>query len=233
MAPGHEFKTAFKTRYGLFEYLVMPFGLMNAPAQFQAHMQSIFGDLLDILVVIYLDDILIFSKNLEEYQAVVREVLRQLQQHGLYAKVSKYQFHCQSVEFLSMIVTSKGLEMCKDKVEAIQKWPTPTTVKEVQAFLGFANFYRWFIYNYSRIAVPLTMLTCKDHKFEWTPQTDNAFKELRSRFLQPLVLLHPNFEHPFVVGTDASDMATRGILSQRGEDGHLLLMHTGAQKCHQ
>ena len=128
MAPGHKLKMALKSRYGLFKYLVMPFGLTNAPAQFQSHMQNIFSDLLDILVVIYLDDILIFSKNLEEHRQVVREVLRQLQKYGLYAKESKCEFHCQSVEFLGMIVSSKGLEMCRDKVQTIQEWPVPKTV---------------------------------------------------------------------------------------------------------
>ena len=112
MALGHKFKMAFKTRYGLFEYLVIPFGLTNAPAQFQSHMQNIFSDLLDISVVIYLDDILIFSKNLDEHRQVVQEVLRRLQKYGLYAKESKCEFHRQSMEFLEMIVSLKGLEMC-------------------------------------------------------------------------------------------------------------------------
>ena len=161
MAMGHEFKTPFKTSYGLFEYLVMPFGLTNAPAQFQEHIQTIFSDLLDISVVIYLDDILIFSKNLKEHQAIVREVLGRLQQHGLYAKASKCQFHCNSVEFLGLIVSRNGLKMCLDKVQAIRDCPTPKSVKEVQAFLGFANFYRRFIEDYSKITLPLTKLTQK------------------------------------------------------------------------
>ena len=109
MAPGHEFKTAFKTRYGLYEYLVMPFGLTNAPAQFQAHMQNIFSDLLDISVVVYLDDILIFSANLEAHQAVVCEVLKRLHKHGLYAKAAKCEFHKDSVEFMGMTVSASGL----------------------------------------------------------------------------------------------------------------------------
>ena len=180
MAMGHKFKTAFKTRYGLFEYLVMPFGLTNAPAQFQAHMQTIFSDLLDISVVIYLDDILIFSKKLEEHQAIVREVLRQLQQHGLYAKASKCQFHCSSVEFLGLIVSGNGLKMCPDKVQAIRDWPTLKSVKEVQAFLGFANFYWRFIEDYSKITVPLTKLTRKNELFEWTNSTQVTFEELCS-----------------------------------------------------
>jgi hypothetical protein len=116
MAPGHKFKKAFKTRYGLFEYLVMPFGLINALAQFQAHMQNIFSDLLHIFVVIYLEDILIFSENLNAHQQVVQEVLQRLHKHGLYAKASKCEFHRDSVEFLGMIVLAKGLEMYQDKV---------------------------------------------------------------------------------------------------------------------
>ena len=221
MAPGHEFKTAFKTRYGLYEYLVMPFGLTNAPAQFQAHMQNIFSDLLDISVVVYLDDILIFSTNLEDHQAVVREVLHRLCKHGLYAKAAKCEFHKDSVEFLGMTVSANGLQMCQDKVQVIKDWPTPTTIKELQAFLGFTNFYRRFIVDYSHVAVPLTNLTQKGHSFQWTPTADAAFTDLRSRFLKAPVLIHPNFEKPFVVETDASDTATGGILSQRGDDGHL------------
>jgi len=165
MALGHEFKTAFKTRYSLFEYLVMLFGLTNAPAQFQSHMQNIFGDLLDISVVIYLDDILIFSKNLEEHRQVGCEVLRRLQENGLYAKESKCEFHRQSVEFLGMTVSARGLEMCRDKVQTIQEWLIPTSVKEVQTFLGFANFYRRFIDDYSKVAMPLIALTRKNQHF--------------------------------------------------------------------
>jgi len=125
------------------------------------------------------------------------------------------------VEFLGMIVSEKGLEMCQDKIRAIRNWPTPNTLKEVQAFLGFANFYRRFICDYSKIAVPLTALTQKNQQFEWTLHAQDAFNELRSRFLQAPVLIHPNFELPFVVETDASDSATGGIISQKGEDGHL------------
>lgn len=221
MTPGHEFKTTFKMRYGLFEYLVMPFGLTNAPAQFQAHMQYNVSDLLDISVVIYLDDILIFSKDLEEHQHVVREVLTRLQQHGLYAKASKCEFHRSSLEFLGMFVSNKGLEMCPDKVQAIREWPTPKTIKEVQAFLGFANFYRRFICDYSKIAVPLTTLTKKNQSLQWTQITQEAFEEIRSRFLKAPLLIYPNFETPFIIATNASDTATGEILSQHGEDGHL------------
>lgn len=120
-----------------------------------------------------------------------------------------------------MIVSGKGLEMCPDKVQAIREWPTPKTVKEVQAFLGFANFYHRFICDYSKIAVPLTTLTQKNQPFQWTQLIQEAFEEIQSRFLKAPLLIHPNFEKPFIVETEASDTATRGILSQHGEDGHL------------
>lgn len=120
-----------------------------------------------------------------------------------------------------MMVSDKGLEMCQDKVQAIRNWPIPKTLKEVQAFIGFANFYRRFILDYSKITNPLTALTKKNCKFEWTSQTQEVFNALRSRFLQAPVLIHPNFDRAFVVETDASDTATGGILSQQGEDGHL------------
>ena len=134
MTLGHEFKTAFKIRYGLFEYLVMPLRLTNAPTQFQSHMQNIFSDLLDISAVIYLDDILIFSKNLEEHIKVVWEVLRQLQEHGLYAKESKCKFHHQSMEFFEMTILANGLQMCQDKVQTIQNWPIPNPLKKFKHF---------------------------------------------------------------------------------------------------
>ena len=233
MAPGHEFKTAFKTRYSLFEYLVMPFGLTNAPAQFQAHMQSIFGDLLDISVVIYLDDILIFSKTFEEHQQVVREVLLRLKRNGLFLKASKCEFHRNSVEFLGMIVSAQGLTMCEDKVHVIKEWPIPKIVKEVQSFLGFANFYRRFICNYSQIAIPLTTLTQKNQVFQWTHQANKAFEELKARFCQAPVLIHPDFQRPFVIETDAFDTAMGGILSQYASDGHLHPCAYQTQKCPQ
>lgn len=137
MALGHEYKTAFKTCYDLSEYLVMPFGLTNALAQFRAHMQNIFNNLLDISMVIYLDDILIFSNNLEEHQLIVWDVLQRLQWHGIYVKASnsKCQFHKSAMEILGMIVSEKGLEMYQDKVQAIhQEWPIPRQLRKSRHF---------------------------------------------------------------------------------------------------
>ena len=159
---GDEWKTAFRTRYGHFEYNVMPFGLTNAPAVFQHMMNDIFREHLDDFVVIYLDDILIFSKNEEEHEKHVRLVLEKLRKRGLYAKLEKCLFHQTEMEFLGFIATTEGLKMDPKKVEAIVSWEVPKTVRDVQCFLGFANFYQIFIKNYSQVAAPLTWLTCKD-----------------------------------------------------------------------
>ena len=141
IADGDKWKTAFRTRYGSFEWLVMPFGLSNAPAAFQRFMNDIFADLLDVSVVIYLDDILIYSEDLASHKNHMREVLRRLRKHGLYAREDKCEFHKTSVEFLGFILTPEGLIMADDKVKIIQDWLEPRKVKDIQSFLGFANFY--------------------------------------------------------------------------------------------
>ncbi|CDO72815.1 hypothetical protein BN946_scf184994.g68 [Trametes cinnabarina] len=159
IAPGDEWKTAFRTRYGSFEWLVMPFGLSNAPAAFQRFVNDIFSDLLDVCVVIYLDDILIYSDTPEKHWEHVKEVLRRLQKNKLYARADKCEFHTTSVEYLGYILSLDGLTMSESKVKAILDWPEPRKVRDIQAFPGFANFYRRFIPNYSEIVLPLTHLT--------------------------------------------------------------------------
>ena len=157
-----EWKTAFQTCYSSFEWLVMPFGLTNGPTAFQRFMNDIFGDLLDQCIVVYLDNILIYSDNPEQHTKHVQEVLWHLQKHGLYAQAKKCEWHCRSVEFLGYITSSEGLTMADNKIHAILDWPEPQKVKDVQSFLGFANFYQRFIHNYSEITVPLTRLTQKE-----------------------------------------------------------------------
>ncbi|CEL55451.1 hypothetical protein RSOLAG1IB_01463 [Rhizoctonia solani AG-1 IB] len=137
---GDEWKTAFCTKYGLFESLVMTFGLTNALAAFQYFMNNLFQDLLDVYVIIYLDNILIFSKDEVEHEAHVHEVLQRLEAAQLFCKGSKCKFHCTQVEYLGIIVSNKGFLLDKLKIQAVQEWPIPTTVKQVQSFLGFANF---------------------------------------------------------------------------------------------
>jgi hypothetical protein len=215
--PGDEWKTTFRCRYGQFEYLVMPFGLTNAPSVFQALMNDVFSDLLDIVCVIYLDDILIFSKTLEEHHGHVTEVLRRLTTNSLYAKLEKCIFHVHSVDFLGYIVSDEGLSMDPKRVESIANWKAPSSVKEVQIFLGFANFYRSFIEGYSRVCLPITNLLKKDQVFSWTKDCQNSFDLLKKNFSSAPLLVHADSSLPFLLETDASDFAISGILSQEHE----------------
>jgi hypothetical protein len=159
IAESDEPKTAFWTRYGSFEWRVMPFGLTNAPAAFQHFVNSIFADLLDICVVVYLDDILIYSDSPEEHICNVWEVLQRLQEQSLYCSLPKCEFNISTCEYLGYILSPDRLKMSSEKVQAIQDWPVPWKVKDIQFFLGFCNFYRRFIPSYSNINIPLTRLT--------------------------------------------------------------------------
>ena len=166
MGVGEEWKTAFRSRYGLFEYNVVPFGLCNAPAAFQHLMNDVLREYLDDFLVIYLDDILIYSNTKLEHQHHVRLVLQRLREAGLYVKPEKCQFAVSEVSFLGYLISANGIRMDPKKVEAVTSWPTPQSQHDIQVFLGFANFYRRFIKDYSKIAHPLTILTRKDLAFK-------------------------------------------------------------------
>ena len=205
IAPGDEWKTAFRTRYGSFEWLVMPFGLSNAPAAFQRFMNEVFADLLDVCVVVYLDDILIYSDNPDDHRAHVREVLRRLRKHHLYARADKCEFHAESVEYLGYILSREGLTMAESKIKAILDWPEPRKVRDIQSFLGFANFYRRFIHNYSEIVLPLTHLTRKGVPWDFDQKCRNSFNVLKSVFTSTPVLHHWVPDHQITVKTDTLD----------------------------
>jgi len=211
---GDEPKTAVRTHKGVFEYCVMPFGLCNAPAVFQRMMTARFSHLLDVSVVIYLDDILVFSKDKESNLATVREVLRVLQQHGLYAKLSKCCFFVPRVEFLGFIISPDGIEMNPAKLDAVKSWPRPTNRTELQQFLGFANFYRKFVPSFSSVAKPLTDLTSTKVRFAWDAACDRAFHRMKALLLKDTVLKHYRPELPIVVETDASDFGLGAVLTQ-------------------
>ena len=221
IAPGDEWKTAFRTRYGSFEWLVMPFGLSNAPAAFQRFVNEVFADLLDVCVVVYLDDILIYSDNPEDHRKHVREVLRRLRQHKLFARADKCEFHAESVEYLGYILSAQGLTMSDAKVKAILDWPEPRKVRDIQAFLGFANFYRRFIHNYSEIVLPLTRLTRKSVPWHFSEEARKAFNTLKQAFTTAPVLRHWEPDRQITVETDASDYAIAGILSITTDSGEL------------
>ena len=219
--PGDEWKTAFRTRYGHFEYTVMPFGLTNAPAVFQHMANDIFRDFLDIFLIIYLDDLLIYSTTQEEHNAHVQQVLQRLREYGLYAKLEKCSFDCKQVEFLGYVVSSEGISMDPAKVQTVLDWQTPHSVRDIQCFLGFANFYRKFIKGYSTIILPLTRLTQKNQTFIWTASAAQAFLDLKKAFTSAPVLAHVDPIKQFVLEADASDFALGSILSQQGDDGQL------------
>jgi len=215
MAEGEEWKTAFRCRYGLFEYNVMPFGLCNAPGTFQHYMNDTFRDFLDKFLIIYLDDLLIYSDTLAEHKKHVRMVLERLQEAGLCLKPSKCQFHVQEVAFLGFLVGPTGVRMDPAKVEAITSWPAPESVHEVRVFLGLANFYRRFIKNFSKMATPMTALLKKNRRFRWTQEAQSSFDELKLAFTTAPILRHFNPSLPTVVEADASDYAQGGVVSQR------------------
>jgi hypothetical protein len=156
IAEGEEWKAAFRTRYGLFESLVMPFGLTNAPASFQEFINDILRPFLDIFCTALLDNILIYSDNLKEHREHVTAVMTSLKEAGLYLKAEKCETHKEEVKYLGLIVGVNGITMDMKKVQAVENWEAPEKLKEVQAFLGFANFYQRFIWNYSRTVQPLT-----------------------------------------------------------------------------
>jgi len=156
MRKGDEWKTAFRTRYGLFEFQVMPFGLTNTPSTFQDMMNHVLSDLLDVGVLAYMDDILVYAKTEKEHDRLVKEVLQRLQKNGLAVSPEKCVWKAQEVEFLGYVIGRNGIKMAGEKVQAVLEWKTLESLMGVQSFLGFANFYRRFIQNYSRVAQPLT-----------------------------------------------------------------------------
>ena len=219
---GDEWKTAFRTRYGLFEFQVMPFGLTNAPSTFQDMMNHVCSDMLDVGVLAYMDDILVYGVTEEEHNERVKEVLKRLTTNGLAVSPEKCVWKAQEVEFLGYIIGREGVKMSKDKVDAVLKWKTPESLAEVQSFLGFANFYRRFIKDYSRVARPLTELTKKTAgKWSWNREAEAAFKELKERFTTAPILAHFDAQRAVIIETDASDFAIGAVLSQRDEEGRL------------
>ncbi|XP_056094883.1 uncharacterized protein LOC130073475 [Rhinichthys klamathensis goyatoka] len=212
---GDEWKTAFNTPRGHFEYLVMPFGLSNSPAVFQALVNDVLRDMVDQFIYVYLDDILIFSSSLQEHGQHVRRVLQRLLENGLFVKAEKCAFHAQSVPFLGYIISSEGVRMDPEKVKAVVEWPSPDSRKALQRFLGFANFYRRFIRNFSQLAAPLTALTSPRTAFRWSNTAEAVFAKLKGRFVSAPILIAPDSSRQFVVEVDASEVGVGAVLSQR------------------
>ncbi|WVZ49842.1 hypothetical protein U9M48_001168, partial [Paspalum notatum var. saurae] len=209
-------KTAFSTRYGLYEYLVMSFGLTNAPAFFMYLMNSVFINELDKFVVVFIDDILVYSKNEKEHEEHLRIVLSRLREHKLYAKFCKCAFWLKEVAFLGHILSAKGVAVDPSKVEDVLNWKQPQTVTEIRSFLGLAGYYRRFIKDFSKIAKPMTALTQKNAKFAWSSKCEEAFGTLKTLLTSAPVLAQPDITKPFDVYCDASGSGLGCVLMQEG-----------------
>ncbi|GJZ13780.1 putative reverse transcriptase domain-containing protein [Tanacetum coccineum] len=207
--------TAFRTRYGHYEFQVILFGLTNTPAVFMDLMNCVCKPYLDKFVIVFIDDILIYSKNNEEHEKYLKIILKLLKKEQLYAKFSKYDFWLESVQFLGHVINNKGVHVDPAKVEAIRNWSAPTTPKEVRQFLGLAGYYRRFIEGFSLISKPLTKLTQKNRKYEWGAEEDEAFQTLKQKLCSATILaLHEGTEN-FVVYCDASHKGYGAVLMQR------------------
>nr|CAE03723.2 OSJNBa0021F22.17 [Oryza sativa Japonica Group] len=212
-------KTAFTTRYGLYEFTVMSFGLTNAPAFFMNLMSKVFMEYLDKFVVVFIDDILIYSQSEEDHQHHLRLVLGKLREHQLYAKLSKCEFWLSEVKFLGHVISAKGVAVDPETVTAVTDWKQPKTVTQVRSFLGLAGYYRRFIENFSKIARPMTQLLKKEEKFVWSSQCEKAFKTLKEKLVASPVLILPDTRKDFMVYCDALRQGLGCVLMQ---DGHVV-----------
>ncbi|GAU34562.1 hypothetical protein TSUD_29080 [Trifolium subterraneum] len=210
-------KTAFRTRYGHYEYTVMPFGVTNAPGVFMEYMNRIFHSFLDKFVVLFIDDILVYSKSEEEHKENLRIVLQVLKEKKLYGKLSKCEFWLEEVSFLGHIISSGGIAVDPAKVDVVMKWGTPESVSEIRSFLGLAGYYRRFIEGFSKMALPLTLLTRKDQAFVWDEKCEKSFQELKKKLTTAPVLILPDAKESFVVYCDASKLGLGGVLMQKGK----------------
>jgi hypothetical protein len=209
-------KTAFSTRYELYEYLVMSFGLTNAPTHFMYLMNSIFIPELDKFVVVFIDDILVYSKNEEEHEQHLRIILQQFHDHQLYAKFSKCAFWLKEVQFLDHIISLEGITVDSSKVQEVLDLKSPRSVTQIRIFLRLAGYYHRFISNFSKITKPMTKLLEKDVKFKWSLQYEEVFLTLKKLLTIAPVLAQPNIDKPFDVYCDASDTDIGGVLMQDG-----------------
>jgi ribonuclease HI len=207
-------KTAFSTRYGLYEYLVMSFGLTSAPAYFMYLMNSVFMPELDKFVVVFIDDILVYSKNEDEHTEHLHIVLQRLRDHHLYAKLSKCDFWLRDIKFLGHTISRDGISVDPEKVQEVMDWKPPTTVRQIRSFLGLAGYYRRFIPDLSRIAKLMTELLKKGVKFEWSQKCEEAFHALRHHLMIAPVLAHPDNTKSFDVYCDASGTGLGCVVMQ-------------------
>jgi hypothetical protein len=212
-------KTTFITRYHLYEYTIMSFGLTNAPTYLMYSMNEVFMEYLDKFVVVFIDDILIFSKNEEEHDKHLRLVLQKLRENQLYAKLNKFEFWLKEVSFLGHIISEGGIYVDPSKVKDVLSCNTPQNVSDIRNFLGLAGYYRRFIEGFSKISKPMTELLAKGKTFEWMPRHEASFQELKKRLTTAPIITMPDMEKPFSIYCDASGQGLECVLMQ---DGHVV-----------
>ena len=212
-------KTAFCTPEGLFEFNVMPFGLCNAPATFQRLMDLVLAGLQWSQCLVYLDDVIVMGRTFSEHLQNLSSVFSRIREASLKLKPAKCAFLQPEVHYLGHIVSGDGVATDPSKVEKVKTWPTSTSTKETQSFLGFASYYRRFIRNFAQIAKPLHKLAERNVAFRWTEECQAAFDELRQKLCSAPVLAYPDFKKSFILDTDASDTGIGGVLSQLDDDG--------------
>ena len=221
MMSGYEELTAWITPQGLFHSLVMPFGLADAPRFWNHFVNAVFSDMIGVTVVVYFDDILVFSENKADHPAHVKAVLQRMMDYGLYASINKCQFGLKELKYLGYKVSAQGIKLDESYSKAIEDWPEPKDKKQLASFIGIAKFAHHFIKDFAKIAKPLNILRKEDAKFFWRKDQAQAFQEIKAMFKKAPVLLHPDRGKPFFVESDASDYAIGMVLLQKGSDGKL------------
>ena len=216
MREGDEWKTAFKTKYGLYEWLVMPFGLTNASSTFMRLMNEVLRPFLGKFVVVYLDDILVYSSNKDDHLNHLQQLFEVLREQKLYGKLEKCTFMQREIGFLGFIISDEGVKVDPSKVEAISSWPVPKTITEVRSFHGLASFYRRFINNFSTLLAPITECT-KHGKFQWNEAAQKAFELVKEKMCNTPILALADFTKPFEVECDASGTGIGAVLIQSGK----------------
>ncbi|KAL0558788.1 hypothetical protein IC582_003370 [Cucumis melo] len=207
-------KTAFRLRYGHYEFIVMSFGLTNALTVFMDSMNRVFKDFLDSFVIVFIDDILIYFKTVAEHEEHLHQVLETLRANKLYAKFSKCEFWLKKVTFLAHVVSSEEVSVDPAKIEAVTSWPQSSTVSEIRSFLGLAGYYRRFVEDFSRITSPLTQLTKKGTPFIWSPACESSFQELKQKLVTSPILTVSDGSRSFVIYSDASKNGLGFVLMQ-------------------
>jgi hypothetical protein len=218
--PNDRDKTAFITQFGTYQFVVMPFGLCNAPATFQRLMDEILEEILWQFVVVYLDDLNIYSKTFEQHLEHLKHVFERLRKAGLKLNPEKCFFIKKELSFLGYVISSEGIHTDPTKIDKVRDFPIPKNVTQLRGFLGLASYYRRFIKDFSKIANPLNKLLRKHATYQWTPEQQEAFEQLKQHLIQAPILIYPNFEKEFILLTDASTIGLGAILAQKDTEGN-------------